>query len=269
MCRAQWDDGGRRCDGRLRPYYRVNREGHDRHGADVEQERHFYLVETYCSKKPDAIRKRRERGNKRAAEVEAIRTIHGLECGAPIGPVRRKQLHVQRYHGASVTYVIYAEQCRLVAEEEGTSPEEVAARHERDVVRPSRQDAGQRIADLIVERPEWVDPDHLVRMIEPPENGDPNPSYCRVVTDLDGVEHVLVTSFDGSEPMVWMNTAEGLYAAAAECLERVRAVNSDRTAYDQWLSENGAGPSAGTWSPYTEQMETADFLANAEGMHLV
>lgn len=267
MCRAAYE-GGRRCQGRT--HWHVNREGHARFTPDVDQERHWRKPAPLLSMTKGAIRLRRHRASAYAAEVEAVRTIHGVGANAPIGPVLREELWEARYRGAGLTLLTLASRFRAVAAEEGVPVEVVADRHRQQTVRPNRQRAGQRLADLVVadDRPDWVDPERLVRTVEPPNNGTPGPAYLRVVTDLDGREWILVTSFDGSEPMVWPHTAAGLKAGAWECLERVRAVNEDPAAYDRWLAESEAAEGA-VLPPYRQQMDDGDFLAHSDGMHLV
>jgi hypothetical protein len=215
-----------------------------------------------------AIRTRRHRAARYAAEVDAVRTVHGVDRGAPIGPVLREELWAHRYRGAGLTVRALADRFRAIAEEEGVPVDQIADRYDRLQVRPSRQRAGERLADLVVTdgRPDWADPDRLVEMIEPTENGTPNPVYVRVVRDLDGRDWVLVASYDGSEPMVWPSDAAGRKAAAWEALERVRAVREDPTGYETWLAANGATGSTGT--PFTQTMTTGDWLAHTDHMHL-
>lgn len=266
MCRAKWEGGGRRCKGRTK--WCVNREGHDRFAPDESQERHWFKPTALLSMTPGAIRLRRHRAMAYAREVDAIRTVHGVAPLAAIGPVLREALWSHRANGAGLSLITLADRFKAIADEEGVSVEEVADRYATQQIKPHRQRAGERLAELVVtdaDRPDWVDEDHLVRMIEPPENGTPNPAYVSIVKDADGAEWVLVRSYDGSEPMAWPNDAAGLKAGAAEALDRVRAAN-DSEDYFEWAQANdvAAGP-----NPWTQDMEDADFLAHSDGMHLV
>lgn len=263
MCRAKIE-GGRRCTGGTR--WCVNREGHERFGPDPEQERHWHKPVALLSMTPAAIRTRRSRACAYAAEVDAMRTVHAVRAASPIGPVLREELWAHRYQRAALSLKALAERFRAVAAEEGVPVDEVAARYQKQQVKPHRQRAGERLADLVVDdsRPDWVAPAHLVRMVEPPENGTPNAVYVRALRDLDGTEYLLVTSYDGSEPMAWPHDAAGLKAAAWEALERARAVDAD--AYEAWEAENGMRQTAA--APYTQGMTDADFLATSEQMHL-
>lgn len=265
MCKAKWQ-GGRRC--KLRCKYHVNRERHARFTPDAVQERHWFKPTALLSMTKSAIRVRRHRARAYAAEVDAVRTVHGVAAGASIGPVLREELWEQRYQGAMVTQLALADRFLAIAAEEGIDVEEVAERFQKVTVRPARQRAGSRLADLVVERPDWVRPEHLVAAIEPPENGTPSPAYLRAVNDAAGEEWLLVTSFDGSEPMVWSRTEAGLKAAAEETLTRVRLVNENPDAYDEWLATNDANAESGS-APWTQSMTDGDFLAHHDGMHLV
>lgn len=213
-----------------------------------------------------AVGMRRSRALKKMAEVDAIRTLHGVPDAAPIGPVLREELWQARYMGAGLGLLMLAERQRAIAEDEGVSVEEVAERYQTQTIRPHRQRAGERLSDLILTdgRPDWVDPEHLVRMVEPLDNGTPSPAYVRIVSDLDGTEMVHVSSFDGSEPMAWQHNAAGLKAAASEALNRVRAAASS-DAYAAWEAELNEG--TGT-NPFTQSMSEADFLAT-DAVHLV
>ena len=166
--------------------------------------------------------------------------------------------------------VAMAERFRAIAAEEGVPVEEIAKRYATEQVRPYRATAGEHLADLVVDptRPDWVDPDRLVRMVEPWENGTPSQAYVRVVTDLDDKEFVLVTSYDGSEPMAYPNDAAALKLAASEALARVRAVTEDPTTYEAWLDEQGMADTVDA-SPWTQDMDASDFLAHSDQMHLV
>ncbi|MCP3420334.1 hypothetical protein [Nocardioides pinisoli] len=206
-----------------------------------------------------------------AAEVDAVRTVKGVVAGAPIGPVLRAELWQQRYQGATLSLHALAQRFQAMARDEGVPVEEIAERYATETVRPARQRAGERLANLVVERPDWVRPEHLVAAIEPPENGTPNEAYLRAVLDANGREWLLVTSFDGSEPMKWQRDDAGLKAAAEECLARVRAVTDNPTAYEAWLAEQDATDPDAAESPWTKSMSDADFLAHSGegGMHLV
>lgn len=265
MCRAIVE-GGRRCGGGER--WHVNREGHERFAPDTELERHWTRPTHLLSMGPSAVRQRRRRARAYAAEVCAMRDAHGVVADSPIGPVLREELWEHRYRGAALSLIALADRFREVAREEGVPVEEVAERHAKLKVRPARQRAGGRLADLVVERAEWARPEYLVRAVEPPVNGDVNPAYLRVVRDVDGAEFLLVSSFDGSEPMAWRHTEAALKAAFWECLARVRAVNEDPTAYDAWLDEQGARGSD-TSGPWTQAMNESDFFAHSGGMHLL
>lgn len=268
MCRAKIE-GGRRCDGGTRWF--VNRESHERFAPDPAQERHWHKPPALLSMTANARRTRRCRARKYAAQVEAVRVTHGIAPTAEIGPVRREELWEERAQGAQISHILLSQRFQSIADDEGVPVEVIAARYESLTVRPSRQRAGQRLADLVTpERPDWVEPEHLVQAIEPPENGTPNQAYVRVVRDLAGVEWVLVTTYDGSEPMVWPHTQAGLKASAWEAIQRMRAITSDpdaSDAYEQWLNNNDAAVT-GTNAPWTQQMTEHDFLAHSDGMHL-
>lgn len=248
----------------------MNRNGHERFVGDPEQERHWHKPVALLSMTSSAIKQRRWRRAKYAAEVDAIRTIKGVKPNAPIGPVLREELWAARAQGAGLSLLALAARFKAIAAEEGVSTEEIAARYEQQQVRPHRQRAGERLAALVVTdgRPDWVDPDYLVQMIEPPENGTPNPAYAAVVRDEAGAEWVLVRSYDGSEPMAWPHDEAGLKGALSETLDRVRAANQDGS-YQSWLDENNANEND-VYSPWNQSMTEADFLANsgAGGMHL-
>lgn len=270
MCRSI-AEGGRRCDGREK--WCVSREGHARFSPDTGQERHWHRPAPLLSMTAGAISMRRHRARKYGQEVDAVRTVHGVKPHAPVGPVLRESLWEARYRGTTLTTVALAERFRALAAEEGVPVETIAARYEQQQLTPHRQAAGQRLADLVVDpvRPDWVNEDHLVEMIEPLDNGTPSEgAYVRVVRDAEGQEWTLVTSYDGSEPQVWPATEAGRKAAAWEALERVRAVQDDRAGYEQWLDETGNR--AGDAAPYTQSMFTGDFLSHTgdnAGMHLV
>lgn len=268
MCRAIVD-GGRRCDGRTRWF--VNRESHDRFVPDEEQERQWHKPPALLSMTANARRTRRCRARAYAAQVEAVRVTHGLPTGEPIGPVLREELWEERARGVQISHIRQAECFQAIAADEGVPVEVISARYENLEVRPSRQREGQRLADLVTpERPDWVDPEFLVRAVEPPENRTPNPVYVRAVRDVAGVEWVLVTTYDGSEPMVWPHTQAGLKAGAWEAIQRIRAINSDADAsdaYEQWLDDNDTATTDAA-APWTQQMSDGDFLAHSDGMHL-
>lgn len=270
MCRAAWEPGGpRRCDGQTR--WCVNREGHARFVPDENEERHWFKPVALLSMTPGAIRVRRHRAAAYAREVDAIRTVNGVKRGAAIGPVLREELWGHRHRGACLSLIALASRFQAIAAAEGVPVEQVAARHQSQTVRPHRQTAGQRLHDLVVTdgRPDWVDEDRLVQMVEPVDNGTPNPAYLRVVSDAAGREWVLVSSYDGSEPMCWPNDPAGLKAGAWEALERVRAVKENPDAYDTWLDAHDAHDAGDTnTNPFTQTMTDSDFLANSAGMHL-
>lgn len=221
-----------------------------------------------CSMSPAAIRTRRSRHQRRMLEVDAMRTKYGLASDAPLGPVLRQELWAIRRAGTSMQLLTLADTFHVIAADQRITPEEVAAQYEATTVVPTRQRAGEHLADLVDTdgRPEWADPDRLVSSVEPPSNGELNPAYLRIVKDLDDQEFVLVTSYDGSEPMAWPHDDAGLMAAYAETLDRVRAA-TESGAYDEWLAEEGA-PADGP-TPYTQSMTDGDFLAHHDGMHLV
>lgn len=265
MCRAKYE-GGRRCLNRT--HYHVNRESHDRFVPDEEQERHFMKPEPLLSMTEGAINVRRCRARKKAAEVTAMRTIHGLADSAPIGPVIREELWSHRYQGAGLSTVMLADRFRAMAAHEGVPVEEIADRHSKQNVRPHRQRAGERLATLVMteaDRPDWVDPDYLVSMVSPAENGESAPSYLRIVKDLDDDEFVLVTSYDGSEPMAWKNDPAGLKAGAREALDRLQASKVDDR-FHEYEKDNRDSAPVGPW---TQTMTDNDFLASSAGMHLV
>lgn len=259
MCRAI-AEGGRRCPGYEQ--WRVNREGAASFAPDTALERHMHRPPELLSMSVDAVRQRRFRANRWSAEVAAIRTVHGVEPDTAIGPVLRRELWAHRAGGDAASLLLLAERFEAVAASEGVSAAEVAARYENEQVRPHRQVAGERLAALAVpeaDRPEWADPDHLVRMIEPPDNGVLGDAYVRVVKDLNGAEFVLVTSHDGSEPMTWAHDEAGLYAAMDEALDRVRAAQGRDRGDDvdrEWVS------------PYVQTMSEGAFLSHVDSMHL-
>lgn len=267
MCESK-ADGGRRCPGNCK--YQVNRESSPQWAPDVTQERHTQKPEHLLSMKKGTIAVRRCRAAKKIAEVDAVRTVHGIAPGAPIGPVIREELWAARCQGTALSLHALAARFKAIAADEGISVAQVAARYECEQVKPHRQSAGQRLADLVLDptRADWVDENYLVQCIEPTENGTPNAIYLRIVKDADEREWLLLTSFDGSEAEVWPNTRAGLKAAGWEAIQRARAVADDSSAYDSWLSEKDAGPGDGT-SPYTQSMTEADFLSHHDEMHLV
>lgn len=269
MCRAKWENGGRRC--RFRETWHVNRESHATFVGDLDEERHWHRPAHLLSMTMGASRMRRKRARDYAAEVHAMRTVNGVTPGAPIGPVLREELWSHRHRGAGLSLLAQAAIFAAVAEEQGVPVERIAERYAAQQITPHRQAAGERLADLVVDptRPDWVHEEHLVRPIEPSENGTPNPVYLRIVRDLDGTEFALVSSYDGSEPMAYPADAAGLKAAGWEAIQRARAVEADRTAYEAWLADGDMVTSDA--SPWTQRMANADFLAQTTdgGMHLV
>lgn len=268
MCRAIIE-GGRRCDGRTRWF--VNREAHERFAPDPEQERHWHKPPALLSMTPNARRTRRCRARAYAAQVEAVRVTHGVPTDESIGPVRREELWEERARGAQISHMQIAMNFQAIADDEGVPVDVIAARYEHLEVRPSRQREGQRLALLVTpDRPDWVEPEYLVRTLLPTENGTPSQAYVRVVRDIGGAEWFLVTTYDGSEPMVWPHTQAGEKAAAWEALQRVRAIEGDpgaNDAYRRWLHDTDAADND-TAGPWTQRMSEGDFLAHSDGMHL-
>lgn len=266
MCKSK-AEGGRRCAGI--ECWHVNAESHDRFLPDTEQERHWMRPVALLSMAASAIKVRRSRAKKKAAEVEAMRTVNGIAAHAPIGPVLRAELWEHRYQGAGLSMLILADRFRAVAADEGISVEEVADQYREQQVMPYRQRAGQRLADLVIteDRPDWVDPDRLVRMIEPLENGTPSPVYLVVVKDNDDseTEYVMVSSYDGSEPMAWPHTPAGIKAAAQEALARM-AVAHGTDEYAAWAEANDASE---TPNPWTQGMASEAEVFASGSMHLI
>lgn len=265
MCEAKGHPNYYRCHGSGKCDYTVNHEGHERFAEDVDEELHFRKKDSARSPSGAAVRQRRSRANKACAEVDAMRTVHRIPANAPLGPVLRSLLHSYRRQGAALSLIAMARQFRFRAAQEGVTVEEVAERYQNEQIEPHRMRAGERLADLVEERPDWVDEQYLVRMIEPPENGTPNKVFLRVVRDLDSTEWLLLTSFDGSEPRAYPNDTASLKIAAAEAISRVRAISEDPAAYEAWLAaEETSSP-----SPWTRDCSTPDFLANTDSMHLL
>lgn len=268
MCTAKGDPRGhRRCPGDQT--WHVNREASPTFIGDEEQERQTHKPVGLLSMKPSAIRVRRHRAETAIREVDSIRTVHGVAAAAPIGPVLRAELWAIRGSRSTMSLHALASRFEAIARDEDISVEAVAQRHERQTVRPHRMTAGQRLHDLVVGdgHPDYVDDAYLVAAMEPPTNGTPNPAYLRHVRDLAGQEWLLVSNFDGGEPMVWKHDGDaGLKAAAWECLQRCRSVTEDPSAFEEWLDTSDANGGDAT-SPYGHMSE-ADFLSQSDHMHL-
>lgn len=256
MCKAKHEPNWYRCP--LNTRWCVNRETHESHSPDEQQERHWFKPVALLRMTVNAIKTRRHRAAAYCREVDAIRTVHGVPDGTPIGPVLREELWSQRFHGAALSTVALAERFRAIAADEGVPVEEVAKRYQKGTVRPNRQAAGQRLADLVVKRPEWVRPEHLVAMIEPPGNGEPNPAYCRVVTDLDGT-HAAQTSDKPNPYGAVFPTRTGTWQQVTNVERRWRQIRQD-TRFD-WVTPHVFRKTVTTLVDRVVDTETAARLA--------